>query len=296
MVDDTTWAVPASAFLSSLVSTICAYPVDTVKSRLQTHPYNGALDCVTKTWALEGPKAFFRGVSIPHEGGAGCCADMSQLSSATVMRTASFTIYERGTITASTLFGYERTSPVVTFTSGTMAGLSVSAFACPFELTKLASQLGKIISPDLDLARSPLETARTMYASKGLMGFWSGWRWHALRDGLGTGLFFTTYYSTKDYLIAWSGKEQDWHHALGGALCGSSSVFLVYPIDTIKAIVQKSALSGHATDIRKLDVAHLYRGVTISLTRSGMVNSVNFLLLEKFLSIFRRWSAKDNAF
>lgn len=54
---------------------------------------------------------------------------MIKLSSATVMRTASFTIYERGTIKASDWSGYGRTSPPITFTSGVVAGLSVSAFA-----------------------------------------------------------------------------------------------------------------------------------------------------------------------
>lgn len=65
MEDDKAWTVPLSAFLSSLVSTICAYPVDTVKSRLQTYPYDGALDCITRTWKAEGGMAFFRGVSVP---------------------------------------------------------------------------------------------------------------------------------------------------------------------------------------------------------------------------------------
>lgn len=50
------------------------YPVDVIKSRLQTDglpsqagtaakKYNGALDCARKLWVEQGPKGFFRGLT-----------------------------------------------------------------------------------------------------------------------------------------------------------------------------------------------------------------------------------------
>lgn len=49
---------------------LTAYPVDVVKSRMQTdgftpetQKYKSALDCFRKTLAAEGPAAFFRGFS-----------------------------------------------------------------------------------------------------------------------------------------------------------------------------------------------------------------------------------------
>lgn len=110
------WVVPVSAFLSSIVSTTVGYPVDSVKTRLQTYHYDGAIDCFKKTLHSEGPKAFYRGLSVP-------------LSSATVMRTASFTIYQDTAKVLSKSLQQEPDSTYVAFLSGMVSGLSVSVLA-----------------------------------------------------------------------------------------------------------------------------------------------------------------------
>jgi hypothetical protein len=51
----------ASASSASVLSTITAFPLDSVKTRLQTYPYNGFTDCVRKTFQEEGLRGFFRG-------------------------------------------------------------------------------------------------------------------------------------------------------------------------------------------------------------------------------------------
>lgn len=50
-----------SASSASVLSTITAFPLDSVKTRLQTYPYNGFMDCVQKTYHSEGVRGFFRG-------------------------------------------------------------------------------------------------------------------------------------------------------------------------------------------------------------------------------------------
>lgn len=50
-----------SASSASVLSTITAFPLDSVKTRLQTYPYNGFSHCVSKTYQSEGIRGFFRG-------------------------------------------------------------------------------------------------------------------------------------------------------------------------------------------------------------------------------------------
>lgn len=52
-----------SASSASVLSTITAFPLDSVKTRLQIYPYNGFIDCVSTTYKTEGMRGFFRGTS-----------------------------------------------------------------------------------------------------------------------------------------------------------------------------------------------------------------------------------------
>ncbi len=50
-----------SASSASVLSTVSAFPLDSVKTRLQTYPYDGFLHCVRDTYQSEGVRGFFRG-------------------------------------------------------------------------------------------------------------------------------------------------------------------------------------------------------------------------------------------
>ena len=54
-----------SASSASVLSTLTAFPLDSVKTRLQTYPYNGFTDCVRRTYQSEGVRGFFRGKVDP---------------------------------------------------------------------------------------------------------------------------------------------------------------------------------------------------------------------------------------
>ena len=47
---------------ASVLSTLTAFPLDSVKTRLQTYPYAGFTDCVRSTYQKEGLHGFFRGM------------------------------------------------------------------------------------------------------------------------------------------------------------------------------------------------------------------------------------------
>lgn len=56
-----------SASSSSVFSTLAAFPLDSVKTRMQTYHYKGFLDCVRHTYANEKLGGFFRGITQPIE-------------------------------------------------------------------------------------------------------------------------------------------------------------------------------------------------------------------------------------
>lgn len=50
-----------AASTSSVFSTVAAFPLDSVKTRMQTYRYDGFLDCVRHTYHTERLRGFFRG-------------------------------------------------------------------------------------------------------------------------------------------------------------------------------------------------------------------------------------------
>jgi hypothetical protein len=76
------YRVEVAASASSVLSTLTTFPLDSVKTRMQTYRYAGFLDCVRHTYHNEHLRGFFRGVTAP-------------MASITLVRTVSFSIYQR---------------------------------------------------------------------------------------------------------------------------------------------------------------------------------------------------------
>lgn len=62
------------------------FPLDSVKTRMQTYKYDNFTDCVRHTYKTERIRGFFRGVTAP-------------LASVTLVRTISFSVYQRSKYT-----------------------------------------------------------------------------------------------------------------------------------------------------------------------------------------------------
>jgi len=278
-----------SAASASLIATSIGFPLDSIKSRLQVQKYNGVVDCARKIYKHEGLGGFFRGLAMP-------------LATITLVRTVSFTIYDRTkkrlADPASRWFNPDsligRAS--LGFVGGFTSGLLLSAGTCAFELVKVRSQLEYIIAKSKGVPYQPRGTfsgAALVYKENGLRGLYFGFSLHTLRDTLGTSLYFTSYDS-----LRWS---LDGPRNLGipnalvpfvcGSTCGILSWFLVYPIDLVKTRVQRDALSGienreSATQIfERLSakgIPRLYRGLGVSAGRSALTHGTLWLLLENF--------------
>ncbi|EWC45751.1 hypothetical protein DRE_05088 [Drechslerella stenobrocha 248] len=204
-----------AASTSSVFSTLSSFPLDSVKTRMQTYRFNSFWDCVIQTHHTEGIRGFWRGSLAP-------------LASISMVRTISFSVY------TSSLGFYKRgirklvgedaaryqpgTLPHVSnlaqyFLSGATAGAVVSVVACPFEFTKLSSQIEFLLKQSKAAegkendgfakayskmkGAGTLESAKRIVSTRGFRGLYSGFHLHLVRDMLGTGLYFTVSWASE---------------------------------------------------------------------------------------------------
>lgn len=299
--------VAASA--SSVLSTFTTFPLDSVKTRMQTYKFKSFSSCVRHTYQTERLRGFFRGVTAP-------------LASVTLVRTISFSVYqqskylyaswvERNTginplIHVNTPGTYPTFATAACFgAAGATAGSFITLVACPFELTKLSAQVSVLMAdrnnssmsePNLSRAtvsqretKGTLQTAKSIVKQHGFMGLYSGFRLHLLRDMLGTGIYFMTYESIKQTLTSYRGDNSPTNPLsvlFAGGLCGVASWALIYPIDSAKSIYQRNCLtvSGGETVKKAPKIEffnrRLYRGLGVSMGRSCLVNSIFFSSFE----------------
>ncbi|KAG0231205.1 hypothetical protein BGW41_002233 [Actinomortierella wolfii] len=111
---------------------------DSVKTRMQTHPYKSIMDCVRKTYIEEGMGGFFRGMIPP-------------LVTVSIIKSISFSVYEGSKQAVRSNIDYLQGQNIpslvgLTFISGGVAGAVVASLSSPLELVKLQRQLEKLMA------------------------------------------------------------------------------------------------------------------------------------------------------
>lgn len=298
------------AYGTSFVATTIGFPFDTVKTRMQTYKaFTLYLDCIVKTFKAEGIIGFYRGIAAP-------------LALTAFVRSLSVLIFTAVKPHCyDALYGWKgdtedlhpllRNFPVCFF-AGALAGCGVSVFACPFEFTKVYSQiallahkstkkqaqqaqLASVAAPTYNPHSSLANTMRNIVKYEGLGGLYSGYRFHFLRDALGSGVYFAVY-----ELFKWASNTLINGDAsllspvsilLAGGMSGVTCWAIIFPFDTAKLLIQKDIVTNilrreqklepNPPKIRKLVFSRkIYRGVGISMTRSFLVNMVFFSTYE----------------
>ncbi|PPR01482.1 hypothetical protein CVT26_015105 [Gymnopilus dilepis] len=294
------------ALSASYVSTFAGYPLDSIKSRLQTTKTRISVPrLAVLVYREEGIMGFYRGLWIP-------------LMTISFVRAASFTIYSR---TKEVFRNYDilcRNSIVdVSLTggiSGAMSGALISFCSAPFELVKVRRQLEYTIaaSKGITLQKPPgtLEAVKEIYRNNGFAGLYTGFRLHFIRDTAGTALYFLEYDGMRHLLGRQRSGEQGptpaWlpiHPSLVPFVCGSlsgvTSWALIYPLDVVKTKVQQRALAGEPYRgpletlhrlVRGPDpnnpkpvlagIARIYRGLGVSALRSITTHGLLWTLFD----------------
>ncbi|KAH8687831.1 mitochondrial carrier domain-containing protein [Tricladium varicosporioides] len=298
-----------AASVSSVFSTFAAFPLDSVKTRMQTYKYDSFLDCVRHTYKTEKFRGFFRGVTAP-------------MASVTLVRTISFSVYQRSKYAYAAYFkknfgidplvhvntpgSYPNLATISCFgAAGATAGSFITLVACPFELTKVSAQVSVLMADRNKASTSdPLnskgvaasyqnkgtfQTAKNIVKHRGIAGLYSGFNLHLLRDTLGTAIYFMTYESSKQLLTTYTGDRSPTNPVavlFAGGLCGVASWALIYPIDSAKSIYQRNCLTVcKGQEVKKPPKIQflnkrMYRGLGVSMGRSCVVNSIFFSVFE----------------
>ncbi|KAF2235131.1 mitochondrial carrier [Viridothelium virens] len=292
-----------SASSASLLSTLIAYPLDSIKSRMQAYNFKTSWTCARHTYNTEGVHGFWRGTLAP-------------LASVTLVRTVSFSIYQRAKYSIDEwMYLASGTSPLEiantrgalptlsTMTcfgiSGAAAGAAVTAIACPFELTKLSAQFSVLMANNKGSMSEPtarpnhlpqhgtLKTAMNLVKQRGPKGLYHGFQLHLLRDTTGTAIYFMSYESCKQLLANARGNSPTAPGAvaLAGGFCGIASWACIYPLDVAKTKYQRNCLNAEEGQRPKMPTIHffrrrMYRGLSVSMTRSAVINAVFFSVFE----------------
>lgn len=294
------------AISASYVSTFAGYPLDSIKSRLQTTRNKVTIPrLAVQVYSEEGIIGFYRGLWIP-------------LMTISFVRAASFTIYtrtkeychSRNLFIGDNIFDVSAAGGL----GGALSGSLISVGSTPFELVKVRRQLEYSIaeSKGLRIGKPPstLDAVRDIYRANGIRGLYTGFRLHCLRDTLGTSLYFFEYDGLRHIMGRLPSGEQSttptWMPVpvsvvpfMCGSLAGVSSWAIIYPLDVVKTKVQQRALAGvpykgpletlHRLirgpdpDSPKpllLGMARIYRGLGVSALRSVTTHGLLWTLFD----------------
>ncbi|KAJ3070469.1 hypothetical protein HDU99_002669 [Rhizoclosmatium hyalinum] len=180
--------------------------------------------------------------------------------------------------------------------SGTAGGLGEGAVAAA--ATAGVTKRREAFSPASYKHLSAWEWGKKIVRQKGVLGLYSGYSYHLLRDFTGTGMYFGGYESLKVLFTPKGETPGPMVHMMAGGLSGTLSWIVLFPIDLIKSVMQKEALQPipKYTSARQFIVKRFksggvrgfYHGIGAQLTRSFPVHAMNFLVYEAVLKWCRR--------
>ena len=146
-------------------------------------------------------------------------------------------------------FMYKKTNS--TAISGFIAGIAVAPVMSPLDKIKIQLQ---------NRNNSPL-----------CQDLFKGLSLTVLRESFAFSLYFSSYNLYKDKL-----PDNSSSIMLSGGFAGMTSWVFTYPVDVIKTRVQNGM-----TYKQSIIMKQFYKGITICLIRSFLVNSVSFFIYEK---------------
>ncbi|DAZ95710.1 TPA: hypothetical protein N0F65_007116 [Lagenidium giganteum] len=294
--------VTAKNFVSGIVGGGCeavvGYPLETVKARMQTQrssssaAFSGPIDCLQKSIKEGGVSSLYRGASPQ------------------IFRSA---------VGASVLFGlmgqyryffnkfvFDDKPQAALVAAGMATGLTEAVLYTPFEIIKIRMQTQY---SQTRTRVSNWQCARDVFNQSGLRGIYRGFVPMAKREMVGNTAYFMSYETSKHYLhqkfiddVPGLSPEQKSLRsyqaiAVSGGYAGFMYWLAVFPIDTVKSVMQADHLhnprySGVLDCCQKLfredGIARFYRGISPTLVRAFPANAVTFVAFESCLKFLNQ--------
>ncbi|KAL2426038.1 hypothetical protein ABEF95_009143 [Exophiala dermatitidis] len=300
------------------LAVIAGAPLENLKVRMQSRNFPNAFQALQYTYRTEGIRGFWAGTLTP-------------LVSITVSRALGFSIYRKAKYTFDSWIEsttgqsplqhvnkpgtYPNLATVTCFTgAGMVSGGIVAVALTPVELIKNATQTSVLMASKGDTAGlatvgvknaarvSSWVSMKRVIARQGVLGLWTGFHLHLLRDVIGSGIYFGVYETTKQTLNSYYGAEKANSAgaiAMAGAICGVGAWVVTYPLDTMKTRAQnnlvgadraasaassaKSAALSSALNTAAKAAARSskWKGVEMIILRSSIQNMIQMSFFEQ---------------
>lgn len=237
--------------LSTSTSVLLGYPIDTIKTRMQTGMHSNFFSCLSSTAKNEGIKGFYRGVSMP-------------FATLLVKRTLQFRIYE------------EAKKHTNSWLAGTCASI-VSPISNPMHVVKVRMQNSKS-----DKYKSMMECIKDVYKTNGIRGFFKGTSVNLVKDvSFGT-LYLGSYGTLKKFLDTnYSQSNKEIRNFIAGGTAGSLSWLVLMPIDYVKTAYQTGAGKQYVfSQLGKNGIKALWKGVIPTVGRIFPINAAAMTVYE----------------
>lgn len=276
------WDILFGSIAGAIGKTI-EYPFDTVKVRMQTQGsqiFPTTWSCIKYTYENEGIiRGFFQGIGSP-------------LIGASLEHACLFLSYNQcfQFLLAHTALSYF----VIILISGAFAGSCTSLVLTPVELIKCQLQVSnlRLSLEEGERHTSIIPTIKAILKEKGIWGLWQGQSGTFVRESIGSLVWFGTFENFKSMFLSRSNRDtmHTWQLLISGAAAGIAFNGSMFPVDTIKSIMQTEHL-GFFETARKIRKEHgvsgFYRGIGITILRSGPSNAVVFYTYERLCQLKR---------
>lgn len=265
----------AGGLSAGIVGTVIGFPLDTVKTRMQTGSANGNIFQVARTVAKqEGLLSLYKGIGPP-------------LISLSILGTLTFTQYSYFQEVYQSNPGFDGRNYVAGVSCSPVAGM-VSTIE---NLVKTQMQMDNVTKKEF---QSSFDCVRKLVERHGWRVVYTGHGVNTLREAAFLGNYFFMYEGLREFLI-----HNHWLHVqvavpVAGGLAGAFAWFVSFPLDCVRAGVQgqllpaqKSALRVCRDLIRDRGIRGLYSGASASVTRAFLVSGSRFSAYEFALFLLR---------
>jgi len=273
---------------------LSGHPFDTIKVRMQTMPlpapgqspmYAGAIDCVKKTLANEGPKGLYKGMAAPLVGVAPIFA-------------LSFWGNDFGKTLIRRFTGSQELGLAGLALAGGFSGIGTTIIMAPGERIKCilqTQQQGGAVKYS-----GPVDVAKSLYREGGMRSIYKGTVATLLRDVPASAMYFASYEVIMRLLVPAGGSTSDlnmMNTIFAGGMAGIFNWMVALPPDVVKSRLQ-SAPEGqfkNTGDVVKVLLKEqgpkgFFKGAGPVMTRAFPANACCFLGYEAAMRVMNKFA------
>lgn len=303
--------LPGAAQGASTV--LLGHPLDTAKVRMQAAGPNVTKSTFGTMWTMassEGLRSLYRGVAPPliMEGAKRSLqfalwdwlrafseaeGEKAAQASAVAMPPAASPV--ASFVGATRHYSHQTLAYVGgnTFLSGALSGGVGTLIGCPMHVIKIQTQYQTARD-----TRNAWTCMKDIYVKEGVAGYYRGFRYNVAKDVCFAGTYLGLYATFRDRALFQRESREGHATAIGaprtshfaafmsGASASMATWVLLYPLDTVKTLVQARLAHTIPTVIR--NPARLYRGLVASLLKAGPVSGVSMAVYEEMWALMNK--------